>query len=138
MAGAGGGRQMLKARMLVQRQPHVKAKREEAGNPLAYQLTYMVADSPIPGQKIRLPSKSKQEKDEADAKRKAAEQTKAKQQAAVSSSSSSVVVEGAGLQPPSGGSSSTTEGWSIVSQASELSLPSEGDLAADGEPPAYL
>jgi hypothetical protein len=46
---------MLKARMLVQRHAHVRAKREEAGVPLAYQLTYMVADSPVPGQKIRLP-----------------------------------------------------------------------------------
>lgn len=77
------------------------------------------------GAKIRLPSKSKQEKDDEDAKRKAAEQTKTKPQPAVSSP---LVVEGA--------SPTTDEGWSIVSQASELSLPSEGDLAADGEPPA--
>jgi len=91
----------------------------------------------VQGAKIRLPSKSKQEKDEADAKRKAAEQTKIKEKASVSSSP--LLVEGAGQQISSVGASSTTdEGWSVVSQPSELSMPSEGDVAADGEPPAYL
>ena len=38
--------QVLKTQMLAKRYQHVQQKREEAGVPLAYQLTYMFADHP--------------------------------------------------------------------------------------------
>lgn len=39
--------QVLKTQLLAQRFEHVKQRRREAGVPLAYQLTYCIADNPV-------------------------------------------------------------------------------------------